>query len=52
MADLLHQLANEEMTQLVTADPEWIYLFQHALTRKWPESLLVCPAATAAPGHG
>lgn len=27
MADLLHQLANEEMTQLVTADPEWIYLF-------------------------
>lgn len=34
MADLLHQLANEEMTQLVTADPEWIYLFQHALTHE------------------
>ncbi|MBK8987844.1 MAG: tetratricopeptide repeat protein [Chloroflexi bacterium] len=32
--DLLHQLSSEEMTQLVTADPEWIYLFQHALTHE------------------
>jgi len=34
MADLLVQLSAEDMTQLVTADPEWIYLFQHALTHE------------------
>mgnify|MGYP001210836801 CR=1 FL=1 len=34
MAELLRQLSTEEMTQLVTADPEWIYLFQHALTHE------------------
>jgi len=34
MSALLSQLSAEEMTQLVTADPEWIYLFQHALTHE------------------
>ncbi|MFO7538185.1 MAG: adenylate/guanylate cyclase domain-containing protein [Chloroflexota bacterium] len=34
MADLLTDLSAEEITQLVTADPEWIYLFQHAMTHE------------------
>lgn len=32
--DLLASLSTEEMTRLVTADPEWIYLFQHAMTHE------------------
>ncbi|MBK8901871.1 MAG: tetratricopeptide repeat protein [Anaerolineaceae bacterium] len=31
---LLTDLSDAEMTQLVTADPEWIYLFQHAMTHE------------------
>jgi class 3 adenylate cyclase/tetratricopeptide (TPR) repeat protein len=31
---LLGDLTEEELTQLVTADPEWIYLFQHAMTHE------------------
>lgn len=31
---LMAQLSDEELTQLVTADPEWIYLFQHAMTHE------------------
>jgi adenylate cyclase len=34
IADLLSDLSEEEITQLVTADPEWIYLFQHAMTHE------------------
>jgi predicted ATPase len=34
MSALLQELASEDLTQLVTADPEWIYLFQHALTHE------------------
>lgn len=32
--DLLSSLSAEEMTRLVAADPEWIYLFQHAMTHE------------------
>ncbi|HFQ94867.1 MAG TPA: tetratricopeptide repeat protein, partial [Anaerolineae bacterium] len=32
--DLLTELSQTEMTRLVTADPEWIYLFRHALTHE------------------
>ncbi len=32
--DLLADLAAEEITQLMTADPEWSYLFQHAMTHE------------------
>lgn len=32
--DLLSSLSAEEMTRLITADPEWIYLFQHAMTHE------------------
>ncbi|MEJ2747542.1 MAG: adenylate/guanylate cyclase domain-containing protein, partial [Anaerolineae bacterium] len=32
--DLLEELAAEEITQLMTADPEWSYLFQHAMTHE------------------
>ncbi|MCB9422217.1 MAG: tetratricopeptide repeat protein [Ardenticatenaceae bacterium] len=31
---LLNDLAVEEITQLMTADPEWSYLFQHAMTHE------------------
>lgn len=31
---LLSDLSAAEITQLVTADPEWIYLFQHAMTHE------------------
>ena len=31
---LLEGLAVEEITQLMTADPEWSYLFQHAMTHE------------------
>lgn len=31
---LLTDLSEAEMTRLVTADPEWIYLFQHAMTHE------------------
>ena len=31
---LLTQLSEAEMTHLVMADPEWIYLFQHAMTHE------------------
>ncbi|MCA9933632.1 MAG: tetratricopeptide repeat protein [Ardenticatenaceae bacterium] len=34
ISDLLSSLSAEEMTRLVTADPEWIYLFQHAMTHE------------------
>lgn len=32
--ELLANLSAEEMTRLITADPEWIYLFQHAMTHE------------------
>jgi tetratricopeptide (TPR) repeat protein len=31
---LLADLSEAEMTRLITADPEWIYLFQHAMTHE------------------
>mgnify|MGYP002622782712 CR=1 FL=1 len=31
---LLSDLSEAEMTRLITADPEWIYLFQHAMTHE------------------
>ena len=31
---LLSELSNSEMTRLITADPEWVYLFQHAMTHE------------------
>jgi tetratricopeptide (TPR) repeat protein len=31
---LLENLAVEEITQMMTADPEWSYLFQHAMTHE------------------
>lgn len=31
---LLIDLSEAEMTRLITADPEWIYLFQHAMTHE------------------
>ncbi len=31
---MLEDLTAEEVTRLVTSDPEWIYLFQHALTHE------------------
>ncbi len=31
---LLAELSESDMTQLITADPEWIYLFQHAMTHE------------------
>lgn len=34
MMDLLSDLSNADMTRLVTADPEWVYLFQHAMTHE------------------
>jgi adenylate cyclase len=34
VSDLLADLSQEEITQLVTADPEWVYLFQHAMTHE------------------
>ncbi|KAA3664859.1 MAG: hypothetical protein DWQ04_03590 [Chloroflexi bacterium] len=34
MLDLLNDLTTSDMTRLVTADPEWIYLFQHAMTHE------------------
>lgn len=34
LRDLLAELSEAEMTRLVTADPEWIYLFQHAMTHE------------------
>jgi class 3 adenylate cyclase/predicted ATPase len=32
--DLLSELTQADMTRLITADPEWIYLFQHAMTHE------------------
>ncbi|MCA9957401.1 MAG: tetratricopeptide repeat protein [Anaerolineales bacterium] len=34
VGELLDMLSAEEMTRLVTADPEWVYLFQHAMTHE------------------
>lgn len=34
IVDLLRELTEEEITQLVTADPEWTYLFHHAMTHE------------------
>lgn len=34
MEALLADLSAEELTRLVTADPEWIYLFRHAMTHE------------------
>lgn len=34
VADLLTDLTTSQMTQLVTADPEWTYLFEHAMTHE------------------
>ncbi len=34
ISTLLEDLSSEDITQLVTSDPEWIYLFQHALTHE------------------
>ncbi len=34
LRDLLSELSEAEMTRLVTADPDWIYLFQHAMTHE------------------
>ncbi|VAW39087.1 Adenylate cyclase, partial [hydrothermal vent metagenome] len=31
---LLADLSKTEMTRLITADPEWVYLFQHAMTHE------------------
>ena len=31
---LLTELSESEMTRLITADPEWTYLFQHAMTHE------------------
>ncbi|PIE82321.1 MAG: hypothetical protein CSA11_01160 [Chloroflexi bacterium] len=31
---ILEDLSAEEITRLVTSDPEWVYLFQHALTHE------------------
>ncbi|MCP4418890.1 MAG: AAA family ATPase [Chloroflexi bacterium] len=31
---LLADLSKSEMTRLITADPEWVYLFQHAMTHE------------------
>ncbi|MCA9916991.1 MAG: tetratricopeptide repeat protein [Anaerolineales bacterium] len=31
---LLSELSESEMTRLITADPEWVYLFQHAMTHE------------------
>lgn len=31
---LLSDLSDAEMTRLITADPEWTYLFQHAMTHE------------------
>ena len=31
---LLADLSKAEMTRLITADPEWVYLFQHAMTHE------------------
>ncbi|MCP4426640.1 MAG: AAA family ATPase [Chloroflexi bacterium] len=33
-SDLLADLSAEEITQLMQADPEWLYLFQHAMTHE------------------
>ena len=32
--NLLSDLSESEMTRLITADPEWVYLFQHAMTHE------------------
>jgi class 3 adenylate cyclase/tetratricopeptide (TPR) repeat protein len=32
--NLLTDLSESEMTRLITADPEWVYLFQHAMTHE------------------
>ncbi len=32
--DLLHSLSEAEMTRLLAGKPEWIYLFQHAMTHE------------------
>ncbi|MCP5095304.1 MAG: AAA family ATPase, partial [Chloroflexi bacterium] len=32
--NLLSELTEADMTRLVTADPEWVYLFQHAMTHE------------------
>ncbi|HEX6387042.1 MAG TPA: tetratricopeptide repeat protein, partial [Anaerolineae bacterium] len=34
LVNLLTQLSEAEMTRLVAADPEWVYLFQHAMTHE------------------
>lgn len=34
VSELLDTLSMEEMTRLVTADPEWVYLFRHAMTHE------------------
>ena len=34
ISTLLEDLSSEDITRLVTSDPEWIYLFQHALTHE------------------
>ncbi len=34
MLDLLTELSQAEMTRLVTTDPDWVYLFQHAMTHE------------------
>lgn len=31
---LLSELSQSDMTRLITADPEWVYLFQHAMTHE------------------
>ncbi len=34
VVELLADLTEEELTQLVASDPEWIYLFHHAMTHE------------------
>ncbi|MBE2223842.1 MAG: AAA family ATPase, partial [Anaerolineae bacterium] len=34
ISSLLEELSSEDITRLVMSDPEWIYLFQHALTHE------------------
>ena len=34
IVNLLTQLSEAEMTRLVMAEPEWVYLFQHAMTHE------------------
>lgn len=34
MLEMLAELTEADMTQLVASDPEWVYLFQHAMTHE------------------